>query len=128
MSVYDIYNNLKYDMSIIEKDILKNLKEVIKEINPNNIHELFYIYCYLLTKGYFSKDKYYEYSDIDENLEIDEVTFNEFKIYSGKGVCRHNATQLNKILKTLEINSNFIGLNVQKKQYKQFNKFYTKYW
>lgn len=114
MSVYDIYNNLKYDMSIIEKDILKNLKEVIKEINPKNIHELFYIYCYLLTKGYFSKNKYYEYSDIDENLEIDEVTFNEFKIYSGKGVCRHNATQLNKILKTLDINSNFIGLNVQK--------------
>ena len=114
MSIYSIYNDLKYDMSIIEKDILKNIKEIIKEINPKNIHELFYIYCYLLMKGYFSKDKYYEYSDIDENLEIDEVTFNEFKIYSGKGVCRHNATQVNKILKTLEINSNFIGLNVQK--------------
>ena len=114
MSIYSIYNDLKYDMSIIEKDILKNIKEIIKEINPENIHELFYIYCYLLTKGYLSKDKYYEYSDIDENLETDEVTFNEFKVYSGKGVCRHNATQLNKILKTLDKNSNFIGLNVQK--------------
>lgn len=114
MSIYDIYNDLKYDMSFIEKDILKNIRKIIKELNPENIHELFYIYCYLLMKGYFSKDKYYEYSDIDENLEIDEVTFNEFKIYSGKGVCRHSATQLNKILKTLDINSNFIGLNLQK--------------
>ena len=114
MSVYDVYNNLKYDMSVIEKDILKNIKEVIKEINPKNIHELFYIYCYLLTNGYFSKDKYYEYSDIDENLEIDHVIFDEFKIYSGRGVCRHNSTQLNKILKLLNLNSIFIGLNVEK--------------
>lgn len=75
MSVNDVYNNLKYDTNIIEKDILKNIKETITKLKPSNIHELFYIYCYLLMKGYFSKNKYYEYNDINEDLVVDYRIF-----------------------------------------------------
>lgn len=114
MSIYDLYNNMKFEIEEIEKDILLNIKNIIKKTNPKNIHELFYIYCYLLMKGYLSKNKYYEYSDIEEGLEIDHRIFDEFGIYEGKGVCRHNATNLNKILRELNINSNFIELNVKK--------------
>ena len=114
MSINDVYNNLKYDMNIIEKTILENIKETITKLKPNNLHELFYIYCYLLMKGYFSKNKYYEYNDINEDFVVDYRIFFEFGVYDGEGVCSHNSYHLNKFLKYLGLNSNFIGLEVKK--------------
>lgn len=112
MSIGSFYSNLSYEISIIDKYILKNLKNTITQFNPNNIHELFYLYCYLLWNGYLSQNKYYEYNDAELYEEIDDNTFKEYKIYTGKGVCKHNAYHLYKTLKEMDIPSTYLEIKL----------------
>ena len=51
MSLSELYNRLSYEMSSLEKVILKNIKDTFQKLEPSNIHEYFYLYCYLLFQG-----------------------------------------------------------------------------
>lgn len=113
MTVESYYNNLSQEMFLLEKTILKNIKETFNRIEPNNLHEYFYLYCYLLFNGYFSKDKYYEHNE-DTIFEIvDRNIYDNFNIYSGTGVCSANSVLLKKILDNFNINSQCLKINAQ---------------
>ena len=73
------------------KNILINIKQLVEAITINNIHELFYFYCYLLWNGYFSYNKTHLYSDINIETELESSIEEENIIFIGKGVCLHYA-------------------------------------
>lgn len=82
---------------------VENISKLLKEININNIHELFYIYCYLLWNGYFSIDKSYVYNSKDI---LDEYN----TIFLGRGCCRHNTKLLREVFENLGIKAPNIGI------------------
>lgn len=82
---------------------IKNIVKLFEELKMNNIHEQFYVFCYLLWNGYFSVEKSYVYNNrdiIDENNTI----------FLGRGCCRHNAQFLSEILNKIDISSKEIGV------------------
>ena len=97
MSLSELYNRLSYEMSSLEKVILKNIKDTFQKLEPSNIHEYFYLYCYLLFNGYFSKDRYYEHNEAKTDEIIDRRIYDNYNIYSGTGVCSANSVLLQKI-------------------------------
>lgn len=75
-----------------------NITKLLTSLRTENIHQLFYVYCYLLWNGFFSVDKKYVYNNKDI---IDE----ENTIFLGKGCCRHNSRHLTIILKKMKLDA-----------------------
>ena len=65
----------------------RNISKLLDEIKTENIHQDLYVFWHLLYKGYFSVDKFYEYSNSDI---LDEKN----TIFLGKGCCRHTSKLL----------------------------------
>lgn len=100
-----------YEKQIIHNNIVNNIATLIKELSLNNIHETFYVFCYLLWNGYFSIGKTYMYS---AELPPDEKN----TIFLGSGCCRHNADLLSEVNKKMTICSNTISINLIKSKLK----------
>ena len=94
------------------KNILINIKHLVEAVTINNIHELFYFYCYLLWNGYFSYNKNHMYSDVDIETELDYSIEDENTIFIGKGVCGHYALFLNTLLNYLNYDSKFMDIEL----------------
>lgn len=88
-------------------DIVENISKLIKELNLKNIHEIFFVFCYLLWNGYFSIDKKYVYNSVDISEENNTI-------FLGKGCCRHNSKLLQEVLKYLDIYSREIEVSMSK--------------
>ena len=73
-------------------DTIRNIGKLFNELKLDNVHEKFYVFCYLLWNGYFSVDKTYVYSN--KNIKDEENT-----IFLGEGCCRHNARLLSIIFR-----------------------------
>lgn len=84
---------------------IKNVSKLLEELNLSNIHEHFYIFCYLLWNGYFSLEKSYSYNNRDILDEYNTIFF-------GRGCCRHNAQLLYEILDTMKIPSKQINIRI----------------
>lgn len=91
-------NKIYKEEDLIHENIIENIVKLILELPLNNIHEQFYVFCYLLWNGYFSINKKYSYN----NTEIKDENNT---IFLGKGCCRHNSDLLNEIYKRLNVNS-----------------------
>lgn len=113
MSISELYNNLSYEMSILEKIILKNIIETFKKLEPTNIHEYFYLYCYLLFNGYFSVERYYEHNESKTDEIVDRRIYDNYNIYSGTGVCSANSVLLQKIFTELSIDSKVLEVKLE---------------
>lgn len=113
MSLSELYNRLSYEMSSLEKVILKNIKDTFQKLEPYNIHEYFYLYCYLLFNGYFSKDRYYEHNEAKTDEIVDRRIYDNYNIYSGTGVCSANSVLLQKILNELNIDSKTLEVKLE---------------
>lgn len=99
----------KIDSELYSKhtDIVVNIFKLIKELNLNNIHEIFYVFCYLLWNGYFSIDKKYVYNSVD-------IINENNTIFLGRGCCRHNSSLLQEVLKYLDMYSREMTVNLSK--------------
>lgn len=113
MSIGSFYSNLSHEMYLLEKTILKNIKETFQKLEPTNIHENFYLYCYLLFNGYFSVERYYEHNEAKTDEMFDRNIYDNFNIYSGTGVCSTNSVLLRKILNKLNIDSKYLEINLE---------------
>ena len=113
MSLSELYNRLSYEMSSLEKVILKNIKDTFQKLEPYNIHEYFYLYCYLLFNGYFSKDRYYEHNEAKTDEIVDRRIYDNYNIYSGTGVCSANSVLLQKIFTELSLDSKVLEIKLE---------------
>ena len=113
MSLSELYNRLSNEMSSIEKEILKNIKDTFQKLEPSNIHEYFYLYCYLLFNGYFSKDRYYEHNEAKTDEIVDRRIYDNYNIYSGTGVCSANSVLLQKIFTELSLDSKVLEIKLE---------------
>ena len=113
MSLSELYNRLSNEMSSLEKEILKNIKETFQKLEPSNIHEYFYLYCYLLFNGYFSKDRYYEHNEAKTDEIVDRRIYDNYNIYSGTGVCSANSVLLQKIFTELSLDSKVLEIKLE---------------
>lgn len=113
MSLSELYNRLSYEMSSLEKVILKNIKDTFQKLEPSNIHEYFYLYCYLLFNGYFSKDRYYEHNEAKTDEIVDRRIYDNYNIYSGTGVCSANSVLLQKIFTELSLDSKVLEIKLE---------------
>lgn len=113
MSLSELYNRLSYEMSSLEKVILKNIKDTFQKLEPSNIHEYFYLYCYLLFNGYLSKDKYYEHNEAKTDEIVDRRIYDNYNIYSGTGVCSANSVLLQKIFTELSLDSKVLEIKLE---------------
>ena len=101
--------------TIIHDNIINNITELINNLPLNNIHEKFYIFCYLLHNGFLSIDKSYTYNN---STPLDEVN----TIFLGNGCCRHNSNLLNEVLRNLNINSISMPITLIKAKFTDINK------
>ena len=113
MSLSELYNRLSNEMSSLEKEILKNIKETFQKLEPSNIHEYFYLYCYLLFNGYFSKERYYEHNEAKTDEIVDRRIYDNYNIYSGTGVCSANSVLLQKIFTELSLDSKVLEIKLE---------------
>ena len=113
MSLSELYNRLSNEMSSLEKVILKNIKDTFQKLEPSNIHEYFYLYCYLLFNGYLSKDKYYEHNEAKTDEIVDRRIYDNYNIYSGTGVCSANSVLLQKIFTELSLDSKVLEIKLE---------------
>lgn len=113
MSYVDVILDIIDELDRNKLIILKNTKQLILELKLNNIHQYFYLYCYLLWNGYFSYTKSHEYSDIGIGVYLDTRVEEENSIYMGKGVCRHYTKFLVNLLKTFNIKSKDMELRLE---------------
>lgn len=108
---YPNENKIYSEKEIIHRNIIENIAKLILELPLENIHEQFYVLCYLLWNGYFSIDKMYSYNNTqiqDENNTI----------FLGRGCCRHHADLLNEVYKKLKISSSSIPVRLVKTKLK----------
>ena len=113
MSLSELYNRLSSEMKSLEKVILENIIKTFKKTEPSNIHEYFYLYCYLLFNGYFSKERYYEHNEAKTDEIVDRRIYDNYTIYSGTGVCSSNSVLLRKILNELNIDSKILEVKLE---------------
>ena len=113
MSLSELYNRLSCEMLSLEKVILKNIKDTFQKLEPSNIHEYFYLYCYLLFNGYFSKDRYYEHNEAKTDEIVDRRIYDNYNIYSGTGVCSANSVLLQKIFTELSLDSKVLEIKLE---------------
>lgn len=118
MSISELYYDALDELDINKKEILQNTKEAFEKLEMQNIHEYFYVYCYLLWNGYFSKEKSYEYSDTGIETYTDFNIDDEYSLFTGKGVCRHNAIFLKEVLNTLNIYAHKINIRLEERNIK----------
>ena len=102
MSYVEILLDMIDEIEVNKKEILNNIKQLINELKLNNIHQYFYLYCYLLWNGFFSYTHNHKYSLTTDGL-LDNKIEEENYIYLGIGVCRHYTKLLNDILITFNI-------------------------
>lgn len=88
-------------------DCVINISQLFEELGLNNIHQQFYVFCYLLWNGYFSIDKSYVYDN--KNIVDEDNT-----IFLGRGCCRHNSELMEEVFKLLDIEAREMGLRVKK--------------
>lgn len=86
---------------------MANIAGLINELSLDNIHEQFYVFCYLLWNGYFSVDKIYKYSNL---VPLDENN----TIFLGSGCCRHNADLLKDVYNEIGIFSSSMPIELVK--------------
>ena len=99
------------DKLLLRLDIVEQIGNMMKELPLNNIHEKFYVFCYLLWNGYFSVDKKYAYSDIPPKDE-------DNTIYLGRGCCRHNADLMGQVFRELGYSGNPMSIYLGKTKLK----------
>lgn len=81
----------EHNSSKLYNEEIKNISNLMDELDLDNIHEIFYVYCYLLWNGYFSDNKKYIFDST--NIANEYLT-----IFLGKGCCRHNAKLLRDVI------------------------------
>ena len=81
---------------LVNSKSINNISELLEGLKLGNIHQYFYVFCYLLWNGYFSIDKIYAYNN--SNILDEENT-----IFLGRGCCRHNAILLAKVKSIYEM-------------------------
>ena len=87
---YPYFSDPKYEREKMYNNQAKKISSLMDELKLDNVHELFYVFCYLLHNGYFSIDKNYIYST--------NITSEQFAIFLGSGCCRHDAKLLKEVL------------------------------
>lgn len=91
MIVYDLIDKNEQELLDVHKKCINNISKLLKETNLN-LHQEFYLFCYLLWNGYFSVNKTFSYDSkniIDENNQV----------FLGYACCRHNAKLLTEVFK-----------------------------
>lgn len=102
------------ELLYLHEKCTRNISEFIKYMSLKNIHQEFYLFCYLLWNGYFSVDKKFVYNNqdiIDENNQV----------FLGYACCRHNAELLTEVLKKNNINAFSMTIHLEKYKSKLFN-------
>lgn len=90
--------SVNWELFCARLESFDNITKLLTDLKTENIHQLFYVYCYLLWNGFFSIDKKYVYNNKDI---IDE----ENTIFLGKGCCRHNSRHLTTVLKKMKFDA-----------------------
>ena len=96
-----------------KKKILDNIKILLEYMDIDNIHKIFYVYCYLLWNGYFSYNNKHVYSDIDIDYDLDYSIEDENAIFLGKGVCRQYSVFLYEILSYIKYDSRWLDIELK---------------
>lgn len=81
----------EHNSSKLYNEEVKKISKLMDELHLDNIHEIFYAFCYLLWNGYFSDNKKYIFDST--NIDNEYLT-----IFLGKGCCRHNAKLLRDVI------------------------------
>lgn len=102
---FDFNEDFFYKLRTSHFDCVDNISLLFKELDLNNIHQQFYVFCYLLWNGYFSVDKSYVYDN--KNIVSEDNT-----IFLGRGCCRHNSLLMEEVFKQLDIDVREIGLRI----------------
>ena len=92
-----------------EQTVIDNIVDFFKEMNLSNIHEYFYVYCYMLWNGYFSVDRSYSYSR--KNLTSQNSSY---AVFLGKGTSTQAADLLTTLLNQKHLMARTIDLRVKK--------------
>jgi len=92
MLPYTIPTKTENKLFDVHNKCVNTISKLIKETKLENIHQEFYLFCYLLWNGYFSADKTFSYNNRDI---IDE----DNQVFLGYACCRHNAGLLTEVLK-----------------------------
>lgn len=88
-------------------EFLNNYNNLNKIFDLNNPVEIYTMFNYLLSKGYLSKDKVFDFSD-EQTRNLKNLLGVE--VITGKGVCRHVSGMLTDILNASGIKSESIGV------------------
>ena len=108
---YTEEEQLQSEKLLLRLDIVEQIGNMMKELPLHNIHEKFYVFCYLLWNGYFSVDKQYAYSDIPPKDE-------DNTIFLGRGCCRHNADLMGQVFRQLDYAGNPMSIYLGKTKLK----------
>ncbi len=104
-------NGANHTKSIVEikelyNEFIKRYNKLNKEFDFNNPVQVFTMYTYLLNKGYFSKDKSFEFSKANAR-DIEPIM--GANVMTGTAVCRHTSVMLADVLNDYGINAGQIG-------------------
>ena len=93
-----------------EKNIcIDNIKDFIESLQLSNIHEEFYVFCYLLWNGYFSIDNKFSYGRsgiTDDNKE--------YSVFLGMSTSYGASSLLTDVFKEKCIYAKTIGVSIKK--------------
>ena len=92
-----------------QHEAVDNIANLFKKLNLSNIHEYFYVYCYMLWNGYFSVDKSYAYNRKGLNAKN-----SEYAVFLGKGTSTQAAELLTELLNKKHLKARTIDLRVKK--------------
>lgn len=92
-------DNIKIKLDEAKSDIISSYGWMIEGLPLKNVHENFYVFCYLLWNGYFSINKKYVYNNNVRSCCYDFFMIEKFTLFLGRGCCRHNSTLLYDILR-----------------------------
>lgn len=100
------YKEIKY----MYDEVINNFSKFMKDIDKNDVIEIFAIYIYMYRKGYLSSGHYFEYNtkmkDLPRLMGVDVIR--------GSGVCRSVASMLSDIYNKMSITSDTLIVNTTK--------------